>query len=297
VQVGDGNTQVNVFGPLIIGSGMPGVGSHRARRGPWRVFLSHTAELSQYPVGDSFVAAARRAVERARHAVVEMGTWTAADLPPAQLDARKLADCDVYVGIVGFRWGSPVREDPARSYTEAEFDTSSELGLPRLVFLIGEDLEVTVPRSFYLDREYGDRQEAFRARIDECGVTRVVVTSPKDLEVLLGQALTELADLVERTTASTDSGGPPGLGQGVGGGGPVFAVPPPRAGDVARPGLSGQLLDRLTAAGTGVVGMATGLAGAGGFGKTTLARMLVHDCRARESFRDGMVWVTEMFSG
>jgi WD40 repeat protein len=69
---------------------------------------------------------------------------------------------------------------------------------------------------------------------------------------------------------------------------PVFAVPPPRAGDVARSGLSGQLLDRLTAAGSGGVG----LAGAGGFGKTTLARMLVHDRRARESFGDGMVWVT-----
>jgi hypothetical protein len=155
MQVGDGNTEVKSFASVALGGSPSGEGLGRTRRRPWRVFLSHTGELSEFPVGGSFVAAAKRAVERAGHAVVEMDTWTAADHPPSQVDARKLADCDVYVGIVGFRWGSPVREDPARSYTEAEFDTATRRGLRRLVFVLAEDPEP----GFNLDTKDGDQQK------------------------------------------------------------------------------------------------------------------------------------------
>src|SRR5664280_3491611 len=40
------------------------------------------------------------------------------------------------------------------------------------------------------------------------------------------------------------------------------------------------------------VGMTTALSGTGGFGKTTLARMLVHDPAVRDLFPDGIVWTT-----
>ena len=40
------------------------------------------------------------------------------------------------------------------------------------------------------------------------------------------------------------------------------------------------------------MGVTTGLVGAGGFGKTTLARMVAHDPRVRAEFADGVVWVT-----
>jgi WD40 repeat protein len=48
----------------------------------------------------------------------------------------------------------------------------------------------------------------------------------------------------------------------------------------------------VTQPGAGAGGMVTGLWGAGGFGKTTLARLLVHRDEVIEHFPDGVVWVT-----
>ena len=74
--------------------------------------------------------------------------------------------------------------------------------------------------------------------------------------------------------------------------GPVFAVPPLRGDEVARPGLMEDLVAAVRRPGAGTVGMTTGLWGAGGFGKTTLARLLVHRQEVQERFVDGVVWMT-----
>ncbi|MEV6302843.1 NB-ARC domain-containing protein [Actinoplanes sp. NPDC051861] len=62
--------------------------------------------------------------------------------------------------------------------------------------------------------------------------------------------------------------------------------------EVPRPELMDRLVDLVLAPAAGTVAMATALRGAGGFGKTTLARMLAHDPRLRDRFPDGIVWVT-----
>jgi WD40 repeat protein/nucleoside phosphorylase len=73
---------------------------------------------------------------------------------------------------------------------------------------------------------------------------------------------------------------------------PVYSIPQPEPGDVARTGIAQDLITRLTTADASLVAMTTALAGAGGFGKTTMARMLVHDPEVRTHFPDGIIWVT-----
>jgi WD40 repeat protein len=72
----------------------------------------------------------------------------------------------------------------------------------------------------------------------------------------------------------------------------VLAIPPLLGREVPRPGLTRLLRELLLGDGPGTVGMTTGLRGAGGFGKTTLARMLVHDPAVQERFPGGIVWTT-----
>jgi WD40 repeat protein len=61
---------------------------------------------------------------------------------------------------------------------------------------------------------------------------------------------------------------------------------------VDRPAEAGQAVAALLRGGEGLVGLTTGLYGAGGFGKSTLARVVCADARVRRRFRGGVFLVT-----
>jgi len=136
----------------------------------WRVFVSHTSELRDFPEGLSYVAAVERAISACGHVIVDMADFPAADQPAAELCRKRVRGCQVYVGVLGTRYGSLVWDMPDVSYTELEFDTATEAGLPRLVFLLDTDaVDVGIPVSKLVDHEFGARQVAFRRRAREAG--------------------------------------------------------------------------------------------------------------------------------
>jgi Domain of unknown function (DUF4062) len=165
---------------------------HDSRR-PWRVFLSHTLELREEPADRSFVAAAEAAVIRTGHAVTDMAYFVARDFEPAAYCITMVEQADVYVGIIGFRYGAIVRGSEDRSYTELEFDAATQLGLPRLAFLLQESAS-----HHSLDDM---QQERFRRRLQDSGVTTVWVRSPAELELALVHALVELTASARVPTA------------------------------------------------------------------------------------------------
>ncbi len=162
--------------------------------GPRRVFLSHTSELRRFPSARSFVAAAEAAVSRTGDAVTDMAYFPARDDKPAEYCQAQVRDCDVYVGLIGLRYGSPVRDRPEMFYTELEFEAASRAGVPRLVFLLDEDATLPIPARQLLDSnpELLARQRAFRNRLLDAGIMVAKVANPEKLELGLLQALLSL---------------------------------------------------------------------------------------------------------
>ena len=157
--------------------------------------------------------------------------------------------CDVYVGVLGTRYGSPVRDKPEVSYTELEFDTATEAGLDRLVFLLDTDAaDVGIPLSALIDREFGARQDAFRRRVQDSGLTTQSFANPAGLGQLVERSLRDLADTRQRSRQRD----PARAGPGRAAAGAGVEVRQPAAGDGAglvpgpagRDGPAGQVCDR-----------------------------------------------------
>jgi len=161
----------------------------------WRVFVSHTSELREFPKGTSYVTAVERAISACGHVIVDMADFPAADQAPAELCAERVRGCQVYVGVLGTRYGSPVRDKPEVSYTELEFETATEARLDRLVFLLDtEAADVGIPLSRLIDAEFGARQEAFRRRVRDSGLATATFTDPATLGQLVERSLRELTE-------------------------------------------------------------------------------------------------------
>jgi hypothetical protein len=230
----------------------------------WRVFVSHTSELRNFPAGGkSYIAETERAIAAAGHVIVDMADFPAADQPASELCTRRVRSCDVYVGVLGTRYGSTVADKPEVSYTELEFDTATAAGLPRLVFVLDTAAADTgIPVAQLLDHAFGARQEAFRRRVQASGLVTQSFASPDQLGRLVERSLQELA------AARQDAGLlPPGSVLR------IWNIPARNPGFTGRDQLLVAVRDRLLAGDSAVV---QALHGLGGVGKTQLAIEYAH---------------------
>ena len=260
----------------MAGSDDPGDGAQ------WRVFLSHTSELRNFPAGaKSYVAEAERAVSAAGHVIVDMADFPADGRSAAQVCAERVRGCDVYVGVLGTRYGSPVRDKPEVSYTELEFDAATAAGLPRLVFLLDTAAaDVGIPLDQLIDHAFGGRQEAFRRRVQASGLVTQSFANPDQLGKLVERSLREL------TPARRGPGRlPPGSVLR------VWNIPARNPGFTGREPLLAAVRQRLLAGDRAVV---QALQGMGGVGKTQVAIEYAH--RFADSY-DVAWWVNAEQAG
>lgn len=140
-----------------------------------RVFLSSTvADLKPY----------REAVCKAINDIqdykcVGMEGFGARPETPTQVCVEKVVECDLLVGIVGPLYGSSPPDNPAKSFTEIEYEAAVRAGVPTLMFVTPDDFPVAANLREPHDREL--RQGEFRARVRAEETVVSSFNSPQEL--------------------------------------------------------------------------------------------------------------------
>jgi WD40 repeat protein len=246
------------------------------------VFLSHTSEFAAYPRPRSYVQAAKDACNRNNFLPEDMSIWSAAGAPPAEQCRERVRDCDIYVGIIGFSYGSPVRDEPGHSYTELEFAEARNCGLHVLIFLLDEEEGEMPPGPSRGNPKHTARQEEFRQRLLTDRLTVARFRNPDHLGDLLGYSLRELPDTPRTAPVKQDRAAPFTARQV-----PRDAVQRPELAEICERILAAAKRSKKRSADIG--SLTTALVGPPGFGKSILADWACH--KLRKKFPDGVLRV------
>jgi tetratricopeptide (TPR) repeat protein len=230
-----------------------------------QVFVSRTSDLAKHPPGRSFVQAVLDAISRAGLAAVDMTYFAARDGKPAEYCRQRVRDCEIYLAVVGFRYGSLVPGQNV-SYTELEFLEATAAGKTRLVFLLDQGIELPAD---HIDAD-PTAVDGFRQRLKHAGLTRARFSTPAELELAVFHALKEVAATAGRVV-------PRQLPRAV----DHFAG---RADELAA--LTTLLRGPTDTGGTVVI---SAIGGTAGVGKTALAVHWAHQIADR--FTDGQLYV------
>lgn len=130
------------------------------------VFLSSTAR----DLGPHRDAVAQAIARLDGFQCVRMEDFGARDWQADDFCRAKVAECDVFLGLVGHLHGSSP-DGQEVSFTEREYEAAVEAGIPRLLFLASDDFPL--PTSLREPDEKWQRQQRFRERIRQ---QRIVAT-------------------------------------------------------------------------------------------------------------------------
>jgi tetratricopeptide (TPR) repeat protein len=237
-----------------------------------QVFISHTSDMAARPPSRTFVQAALDAVSRAGMASVDMRYFAARDGRPADYCRVRVRQCEVFVAVVGLRYGSVV-PGLSISYTELEFEAATTAGLPRLVFLLeGADGMESGPAG-----ENGGEIGQFRQRLRSSGLVLRTFSSDDSLELEIFHALSEL------NIANSER---PSIGLAAA----TRTLPRDIASFTGRDPEYARLVEQAASAAGhgGVVGICA-IGGMAGIGKTALAVHAAHLLAPR--FPDGQIFL------
>ena len=221
-----------------------------------QVFVSHTYDMAAFPVGRSFVQAVLDGVARAGLAAVDMRYFAARDGKPIDYCRQRVRECEVYIAVIGFRYGSLV-PGTELSYTEAEFQEAGAAGIPRLVFLLDEGTSMPDGAA---DPD-PNAVKRFRQRLSGSGLIIATFAAPADLELEVFHALKELAGA--RSSAAPG----PGI---------RHSLPPDTAAFTGRDAELEQITSAVTASTRGAAVAVCVIGGMPGAGKTALAVHAAH---------------------
>ena len=146
-----------------------------------KVFLSSVEEGFE-PFRDAAEAAINSFQELK---CVRVERLAASSVSPLEECLQQLQQCDIYVGILGARYGNLLGPSGC-SYTEAEFDEAVRLGIPRLMFF------ASVGELFVESPDCNRRQREFRDRVSKDHF-RGEFQTPDGLQGEIRQALADSA--------------------------------------------------------------------------------------------------------
>ena len=219
---------------------------------------------------------------------IAMEDYVATDMRPLEKCLQDVASCDVYVGLFAWRYGyvPPEGNPEHKSITELEYRKAISLGKSCLIFLLEKDAPWS-PQAMDAVTGEGNRGECITGLRQELAKEKIVsfFQTSEHLANLVGSSVhrwdEERRKVLDDLNTRREQVRVPFMVEDL----PADFVPRPQEFDE----LIGKLLDKQREE---PIAITAALRGAGGYGKTTMAKALCHDERIQQAFDDGILWVT-----
>ncbi|MFL6198033.1 MAG: DUF4062 domain-containing protein, partial [Thermoanaerobaculia bacterium] len=218
---------------------------------------------------------ARSALRKLGHIDIAMEHYVSEHRPPLKKCLEDVAGCDLYLGILAFRYGY-IPPGEGRSVTELEYRKAVETGKPCLFFLLKEDAPWPVDQIEVVALE---KIKALRQEIQEKFLISFF-TDATELEARILEALAKWQQNAAGPATARTLRRP-------------FKAPPLPSFHIERVAAVQELTELLlhSVPQNGVL-VVSALHGLGGVGKTSLAAALAHNPAVQSHFKDGVLWAT-----